>query len=61
MKQVMGVRKVWKTRISETFIGVAKGIVSTVGRGTTNFSTMKRVATLGGKKKDGRAYGEDKR
>ena len=51
MKQMMRARKVCETRLSETFTGVAKGMVSTVGRGATSFFTMKSVAIIGGKKK----------
>ena len=35
----------------KAFTEVAEGMVSTVGRGATSFFTMKRVATMGGKKK----------
>ena len=48
-KHIGGVRKVWGTRKNESCNGVAKGMVSTVGRVATSFSVMKRVANLGGK------------
>ena len=48
-KHIGGVRKVWGTRKNESCNGVAKGMVSTVGRVATSFSVMKEVGNLGGK------------
>ena len=41
VKQIMRATKVWETRMSEAFTEVAKGMVSTVGRGATSFSALK--------------------